>query len=122
VVLWKGAKVAGMRRGQIDRRARERGGLAQAFAGLTQRLLQSGDMLERNRAFLPASLTLGDCGFPASFAWLALLASVLGLDAAWPQSVRAYRGRVEGFAAVAAELNAYAPHMREWLDRKLAAA
>ncbi|WP_347311256.1 glutathione S-transferase family protein [Defluviimonas sp. SAOS-178_SWC] len=62
---------------------------------------------------------LGDCGLPASFAWIDLIAPAVGADIIWPEQVRAYRARVEAVPAVAEEMTAYRPHMLEWMARKL---
>ena len=63
------------------------------------------------------SLTLGDCGYPITFAWLEALAPPMGLAIDWPEGVSAYRRRIEALPAVAAELADYMPKLRAFLAR-----
>ncbi len=60
------------------------------------------------------SLTLGECGYPISFAWLDALGPHLGLEIAWPDDVAAYRARLERLPAVAEELAAYRPILTDF--------
>ncbi len=60
-------------------------------------------------------LSIGDCGFPVTCLWFDALTEPLGLDIAWPPEVRAYLARLAAFPAVAAELAAYGPVVREWI-------
>ena len=62
---------------------------------------------------------LGDCGLPVSFAWIDAIAPAVGARIVWPEEVRAYRARIEAVPAVAEEMAAYRPHMRDWMARKL---
>lgn len=92
---------------------------SKAISNLRAQIEQFGRMLERDGEMCPAALTLGDCGYPIAFAWIDRISDVLGFAVAWPDSVTAYRTAVERFDAIAAELTAYEPHMRAWLDSKL---
>ncbi|WP_193179614.1 glutathione S-transferase family protein [Nisaea sediminum] len=61
-------------------------------------------------------LTLGDCGFPITFAWLDLLLPELELNVEIPEGVAGYREAVIGHEAVQAELDHYLPVLRNWFD------
>jgi len=63
-------------------------------------------------------LMLGDCGFPATAAWIDALDTALDLGIDWPDTMRAYRQRLHGIAAVEAELETYQPTVRDWLAAK----
>lgn len=93
--------------------------VAAAVTTLNARLDQFGRMLAQDHGTVPSALTLGDCGFPISFAWIDRLCGVLEFAVQWPESVAAYRTAVERFEAVGTELKAYRPHMQAWLDGKL---
>ena len=60
-------------------------------------------------------LTLADCGYPITFAWIDNLAPVLDLVIEWPGSVSAYRERIEAFPAIADELATYLPALRAFV-------
>ena len=61
-------------------------------------------------------LTLADCGFPISFAWIGALAPVLGLQIKWPEAVISYRNRIEEHSAIADELAEYIPKLQARLS------
>lgn len=85
---------------------------------LNQRLAEFARLLEADASLDPEWLSLGDCGFPVSFAWLDVFAPIMGLALEWPPAVRDYREKIENHAAVRAELEAYAPGMQDWLRQK----
>ncbi len=85
---------------------------------LSQRLFELSRLLESDSSRDPATLSLGDCGFPISFAWIDAFAPVIGLDLDWPQAVQDYRAQIEIHAAVRQELDAYAAGMQAWLQSK----
>jgi glutathione S-transferase/maleylpyruvate isomerase len=85
--------------------------LNQRFEELS-RLLAADDRLDS------AFLSLGDCGFPISFAWIDAFTPAMGLELDWPRNVSDYRRQIESHAAVSDELAAYAPAMRAWLRSK----
>lgn len=87
---------------------------------LNQRLLELSRLLESDSSLDSATLTLGDCGFPVSFAWIDAFVPLMGLQLQWPQALRDYRAQIEVHAAVSEELNAYAPGMQDWLQSKTA--
>lgn len=60
-------------------------------------------------------LTLGDCGFPATFAWLDGMSATMGFEIEWPEGIIAYRERIAELPAVADEMAEYAPRVAEFL-------
>ena len=88
--------------------------LSQTIA-LNQRLAEMARLLDTDEHLDTSILTLGDCGFPVTFAWLDRFTEVLDLKIVWPHSVVAYREAVDSHPAVTAELRAYAPAMDEWI-------
>jgi glutathione S-transferase len=64
-------------------------------------------------------LSLGDCGFPISFAWLDAFTPVLGLEVEWPEAVLDYRHKIEAHDAVRTVLADYAPHVAQWVESKI---
>lgn len=99
----------------IARDKRDRALAARQSQEISTRLTQLAVLLE---GALPERLTLGDCGYPISFAWLDLLSSPLGLEIEWPDRVNEYRSTVEAFPAVARELADYRPKLQDWLAAK----
>lgn len=89
--------------------------LAGQSAKLSALLVQMSVMLDATPD-AGATLTLADCGYPITFAWMDALVPVLGLEIAWPEAVTAYRQRVEALDAVAAELIDYRPKLAAFLD------
>lgn len=85
---------------------------------LSQRLFELSRLLESDSSRDPATLTLGDCGFPISFAWIDAFVNVMGLDLYWPQAVQDYRAQIEIHPAVRQELDAYTKGMQDWLQSK----
>lgn len=86
---------------------------------LCERLSELGRLLvtdaERDAEFL----SLGDCGFPISFAWLDMFTPVMGLTLIWPDPVLDYRRELNEHSAVASVLADYRPHMNAWLESKM---
>ena len=76
------------------------------------RLLESDETLDLNR------LTLGDCGFPISFAWIDAFTRPMGLQVEWSATVNNYRSQIELHAAVAEELLAYRPGIAGWMQSR----
>jgi hypothetical protein len=81
---------------------------------ISARLAQFARMLNEGGASDPA-LTLGDCGYPITFAWIAALDTVMELGIAWPDEVVAYKTALTTHRAVAAELASYGPVLVRWL-------
>ena len=84
---------------------------------ISARLAQLGQMVSQ----FDGELTLGDCGFPASFVWLDQFFPALGADIKWPEAVVSYRQMLMGNADVKAEINAYQVPATAWTTQKLAA-
>ena len=75
--------------------------------------------LEQCEALLPETidnLTLGDCGYPITCAWIDALAKRFSKQPPFSIRVRAYLDQVEKHPAVSAELAAYRPRLDEWLS------
>lgn len=85
---------------------------------LNQRMAELSRLLEADPTLDTKQLTLGDCGFPVSFAWIDAFAPLMGLELDWPEPVQAYRAGIEAHAAVVQELEAYAAGMQTWLRSK----
>ena len=83
---------------------------------LSARLHQLGAMLA-DTPEAGDTLTLGDCGYPITLEWLDALAPAMGMAIDWPDTVTAYRQRIEAHPAVAAELADYMPKLRAFLAR-----
>ena len=64
-----------------------------------------------------ASLWLCDCGFAVTFAWIKAFEAACGMPVTWPDGVVAYDMRLQGFAAVSAELAYYKPAMDAYLEK-----
>jgi glutathione S-transferase/maleylpyruvate isomerase len=88
-------------------------------AALDQRFAELSRLLAADTTLDTSQLSLGDCGFPVSFAWIDAFTAAMGLALEWPQNLRNYRAQIEAHAAVRAELEAYAPAMDAWLKSKL---
>ena len=91
------------------------GFLAMQSAAINARLDQLAGLL----ALSPGAgeeLSLGDCGYPITFAWIDALVPRMGLEITLPGSVTAYRARIEAHPPVAAELEAYLPTLATFLD------
>lgn len=58
---------------------------------------------------------LGDCGYPATFAWIEALTPVLDLRIDWPPALSGWRERIESHPAVAAEMATFRPEIGRWL-------
>ena len=61
-------------------------------------------------------LTLADCGYPISFAWIEQLDEILELGIKWPPTVASYSRRIGQFDAVHAELGNYQPKLAHYLQ------
>ena len=86
---------------------------------ISDRLAQLARMLQP-RARL-TDLTLGDCGYPVTFAWIDALTPIMGLEVTMPGRVQEYRAWLTSQKAVAEELADYLPKLNAWLDGERAA-
>ncbi|MEM7301438.1 MAG: glutathione S-transferase family protein [Pseudomonadota bacterium] len=87
-----------------------------AFVKQQWSVVQQGvDQLTRLLPVTIEVLTLGDCGFPITCAWIEELARHFGLEPASNDRVKDYLGALERFDAVASELADYRPRLVEWL-------
>jgi len=83
---------------------------------LSTRLAELSKLLESDRTLDLSRLTLGDCGFPISFAWIDAFTPVMGLQIEWPVTVGEYRARIESHTAVAKELSEYRSRIAGWMQ------
>jgi len=88
-------------------------------AVLNLRFAELSRLLAADTTLDTSQLSLGDCGFPVSFAWIDAFTTAMGLALKWPKNLRDYRAQIETHAAVREELTAYAPAMDAWLKSKL---
>lgn len=84
-----------------------------AMAAITTRLEQLAVLVAE-----PQPFDLGDCGYPATFLWISLLAKALHWDLVWPDPVLAYRTRLDALPWVQAEMASYRPHCEDWVTLK----
>jgi len=105
--------------GSIEPNARDAALNARQSAILSEKLGQLARLLEAGPEL---SFGLGDCGYPISFAWMDALTPPLSLAITWPDTVVAYRARLEAEPAVAAELAAYRPILLGWVERTAGSA
>ena len=87
--------------------------LAIQGADISARLAQLGRMIGPEAG---GALTLGDCGYPVTFAWLDALAPRMGIPLDWPEPIAAYRARLAALPAVSEELADYTPKLTAFLD------
>ena len=92
------------------------GFIAQQSEQISARLKQLSHLLPETGSSPTPSLTLGDCGLPVTFTWIALLTPLFDLKIQWPQDVVWYRDEIGCVQAVAEELSAYQPALTQWLE------
>lgn len=102
--------------GHVSPAGRDDGFVAAKANLISQRLSQLAVMV----AGWDGVLTLGDCGFPASFVWLDQFFPAIGAEIEWPEPVLAYRKRLLEIAVVTEEIEAYVQPATAWTDGKLA--
>ena len=86
---------------------------------LSNRLYEFSRLLQGDNTLDLDKLSLSDCGFPISFAWIDAFTPVMGLALEWPESVLEYRRKIEAHDAVQKTLAAYTPFVSEWVDGKM---
>ncbi|MFT7689017.1 MAG: glutaredoxin 2, partial [Candidatus Azotimanducaceae bacterium] len=86
---------------------------------INQRLHEFSRLLSTDTTLDLNLLSLGDCGFPISFAWLDAFTPIMGLQLEWPEAVLDYRQKVEAHNAVHTELDDYARHIMQWVESKV---
>ena len=64
-------------------------------------------------------LSLGDCGFVATFEWIDMLANEMDFSVDWPEEITAYRNWLQGIDVVQQEMSSYRPEMDIWLQNTL---
>lgn len=79
---------------------------------VSERLAQLARMLGPEAGSV---LTLGDCGYPITFAWLDGMAPRMGFEIEWPDEVVAYRQALVRHPSVADELADYVPKIEDFL-------
>ncbi len=99
-----------------------RGGDASAaFALIGARLAQFAALARPAPLLGGEALSLADCGYPVSFAWIGLLAQALGGAVVWPEALNAYRAALAAEPSVAAEMAACRPAMAAWVAERMGA-
>ena len=88
-------------------------------AKINNRLREFSRLLSTDTTLDLSLLSLGDCGFPISFAWLDAFTPIMGLELEWPEAVFDYRRKIETHDTVQTVLGDYAPHITQWLESKL---
>ena len=88
--------------------------LIEQSARLSALLLQLSQLLQ-DVPDAGGSVTLAECGFPVTFAWIDAMAPLMGLQIDWPSGVLAYRDRLSALPVVADELQNYRPILSEFL-------
>ena len=86
---------------------------------INQRLHEFSRLLLTDTTLDLNFLSLGDCGFPVSFAWLDAFTPVMGLELEWPEAVLNYRHKIELHNAVNTVLDNYAQHVTQWVESKV---
>lgn len=81
---------------------------------LSARLSQLARMLEPKGRH--DDLTIGDCGFPITFALIDALTPLMGLNVIMPGRVQEYRAWLGKQKSVAQELSEYVPRLKAWLQ------
>lgn len=89
--------------------------LAEHSKLISQRIKQLETLLHNRPKF---GLSLGDCGFPVTFAWIEALKPVLNLSLTIPDAVQKYLSWVVSTPAVAEELSQYKPVLQAWFAVK----
>jgi len=89
--------------------------LAEHSKLISQRIKQLETLLHNRPKF---DLSLGDCGFPVTFAWIEALKPVLNLSLTIPNAVQKYLNWVVSTPAVAEELSQYKPVLQAWFAVK----
>lgn len=78
-------------------------------------LNQLATLLKGNAINCGEALTLGECGFAITFAWIDLLSEAFSMPITLPKSVEQYRLRILQHRAVSEELEEYQPRLSAWL-------
>ena len=81
---------------------------------MAQRLMQAAPLLPSS----DRTLTLADCGYAVSLAWIEHLTLHFGIKPCVGDDVQAYRARLLHHRAVAEELADYGPRLASWLAAK----
>ncbi|MFT5599445.1 MAG: glutathione S-transferase [Gammaproteobacteria bacterium] len=86
---------------------------------INQRLHEFSRLLLTDTTLDLNLLSLGECGFPVSFAWLDAFTPIMGFELKWPEVVLDYRQKVEAHDAVHTVLGNYAQHITQWVESKI---
>lgn len=85
---------------------------------LNEKLIQLAGLIDNTDDIFTSEISLADCGFPITFAWLDTLQVEMGLEISWPKTVIHYRNVIESYPAIAAELQYYVPKLKAFLEDK----
>ncbi len=65
-------------------------------------------------------ISLGDCGYVATFEWIEMLADEMGFNVDWPNGIQDYRAWLQSINIVKQELSSYRLIMKGWLEQRIA--
>jgi glutathione S-transferase len=92
-----------------------RGDVATLGAAVSVRLAELAGIARPSPLLGGATLSLGDCGYPATFAWIEALSAALGFPVGWPTALDEWRAALDAHPAVAAEMAVYRPALAAWI-------
>ncbi len=100
----------------IDETKRDNEIINKQSEAISQRLQQFSRSLVDDGLTINNQLTLSDCGFPITFAWIKALTPIFNLNINWPDPIIKYQNNVIRHKAVSDELTSYRPCLQQWLD------
>ncbi len=101
--------------GHVDPDARDANHVTQQAALINRRIGQLSRLIKPSPLLAGKDLTLADCGYPITFAFLERVADALSIDIGWPGNVAAYRTALGEHPVIAEELESYLPEVDAWI-------
>ncbi|WGI22555.1 glutathione S-transferase N-terminal domain-containing protein [Amylibacter sp. IMCC11727] len=101
---------------QVAFETRDTNAVIAGGAAISKQLASLALLLSQN-PLDPSKLWMCDCGFAMTFAWIKAFEPALNLPIDWPEIVRDYDKRLQGFDVIAQELEAYRPAMDDYLEK-----
>ncbi len=90
----------------------------QQCQAINARLNQLAQLLDSTGTSGESPLSLADCGYPITFAWLDRLNHPFDLDITWPDQVTNYRLHLTRHPAISEELATYTEKLNDWLEQQ----